>query len=173
VIDLAALGRGVNISGHRFGRLVAQFPLPNRTPEGKVIWVCLCDCGNTTHFTAAALRYGDMSSCGCYRTDKMVTHGLSHVAEHVVWEGMIQRCCNPKAKHFKYYGGRGISICARWRNDFGAFYADMGPRPDPSFTIDRINNDGHYEPGNCRWATKSEQASNCRPRKLHSRRDSV
>lgn len=82
---------------------------------------------------------------------------------YVRWWHMLQRCYNPNSTHYKYYGGRGISVCERWRNSFEAYRDDMGPPPTPKHSIDRINNDGNYEPGNCRWATASEQARNKRP----------
>jgi hypothetical protein len=90
------------------------------------------------------------------------THGKSHTAESRVWKGMIQRCTNPKRRGWERYGGRGITVCERWRASFADFLADMGARPSPKHSIDRIDNDGHYEPANCRWATKHEQGSNTR-----------
>lgn len=84
------------------------------------------------------------------------------VREYAAWGAMIQRCTNPRHPRWKYYGARGITVCARWRQSFDAFLADMGRKPHPSLTLDRRNNDGHYEPGNCRWATWTEQRANRR-----------
>lgn len=108
------------------------------------------------------LKKGHTSSCGCLRRETLRTHGLSRsVPEYCVWECMIARCRNPSRSWFHLYGGRGISVCERWLN-FENFLADMGPRPTPDHSLDRVNNDGNYEPGNCRWATRIEQANNTR-----------
>jgi hypothetical protein len=92
-------------------------------------------------------------------------HGLSGTPEHRNWRNMIDRCGNPKCKYYPRYGGRGIKVCERWLgpDGFANFYADMGPKPSPAHSIDRVNNDAGYEPGNCKWATKAEQARNRRP----------
>jgi hypothetical protein len=113
------------------------------------------------------IRNGGTKSCGCLAREatatRSKTHGLSHGAEYQVWECMIRRCHNERTNGYdRYYGGRGIQVCKRWRNSFEAFYADMGPRPSPQHSVDRINNNGNYEPDNCRWATAAEQARNHR-----------
>jgi hypothetical protein len=88
------------------------------------------------------------------------THGACLSPEHIAWKGLIGRCENPRNPVFKYYGGRGITVCERWRKSFANFLVDMGRKPSMAHSIDRIDNDGNYEPGNCRWATQSEQTSN-------------
>lgn len=131
-------------------------------------WNCLCDCGNASMIVVrtASLTTGQTKSCGCFQKEQSskasTTHGMSNTSEYCIWAGIIARCCNPSNNAYPRYGGRGIVVCERWRNSFENFYTDMGPRPTPEHSIDRVNNDGNYEPGNCRWATDIEQANNKR-----------
>jgi hypothetical protein len=122
--------------------------------------LCRCVCGNEREVFIGALRAGASSSCGCQTRKR--THGMSYIPEYKLWTAMISRCHYPKHKHFKNYGGRGIRVCDAWRESFETFLADVGRRPEPGMTLDRRDNDGHYEPGNVRWATRSEQMLNTR-----------
>ena len=158
----------VNIAGQRFGRLVAQHELPERKCQ-KIMWFCLCDCGKTVEVFGANLRRGNTKSCGCLRSELVgagnTTHGHSKRGqmsrEYKSWANMITRCTNTSDPHYMYYGGRGIAVCDRWLNSFENFLSDMGTCP-ADLTIDRKNNDGNYEPDNCRWGTKIQQMNNTR-----------
>lgn len=147
--------------GMRFGKLVIKERVPGLKSKS-TIWRCDCDCGGSIVTTWDCIRR-KTRSCGClyFGRQNNLTHGLTQTNEYRIWAGMQQRCSNPNRPEYPNYGGRGIRVCERW-GDFELFLGDMGPRPGLEYSIDRINNDGNYEPGNCRWATKSEQQSNRR-----------
>lgn len=147
----------IDIAGHRFERYVV-LELHSKTRDG-ARWVCRCDCGEMRVVYGFSLRNGGTRSCGCRSIENSKTHGLSGTPEHRAWKNMIQRCSNRKHIMYYRYGGRGIQVCDRWK-DFPSFYADMGKKPSPGHSLDRIDSDGHYCPENCRWATKHQQANN-------------
>jgi len=157
-------------AGERFSR----FTVISQSSRRKY-FTCRCDCGTIKDVRGDHLKYGKTQSCGCLHKEQAsarsavmhaanVKHGLSGSRIYSVWRGILSRCENRKATHFHSYGGRGISVCERWHS-FDNFLADMGI-PDEGMTIDRINNDGNYEPGNCRWATRGEQSLNLRNTRL-------
>lgn len=162
------MGIVIDMTGKRFGRLVI-LSVAGKNTMGRLLWKCLCDCGNEIIRNGSEIRCGNTSSCGCLRKEMGAaanrSHGLSKSSEWRAWGEMRKRCHNPKHRFYPYYGGRGISICERW-SSFENFIADMGPKPPGHrISLDRIDNNGNYEPGNCRWATLSEQAKNKRQNK--------
>lgn len=120
----------------------------------KAVWNCICECGITKQVSGDRLRRGTSLSCG-------KGHAMPRPLENI-HDGMIQRCTNPNNKRYADYGGRGVSVCERWLLSYKHFQEDMGVRPTPEHSIDRIDNNGNYEPGNCKWSTKEQQSSNMR-----------
>lgn len=147
--------------GERYGRLLVVGRAPNKSDKDtNARWKCACECGRETVQYGQDLKKGKVVSCGCWNDEKRYKHGMSRTLVYGIWKGIHQRCGNPKAPKFYNYGGRGIKVCERW-NSFENFVADMGIRPN-GYSIERINNDGDYEPANCVWATKKQQLNNKR-----------
>lgn len=170
----------VDISGRRFGRLKVLRRKGSSSGRGGSKWLCICDCGSVRIVRSHALRHGITRSCGCFHrkvSHENAIHGGWNTRLYSVWSSMKQRCFNPLDDAYPNYGGRGISVCDRWRYSFANFRDDMGPRPSKNHSIDRIDNDGNYEPSNCRWATRHQQQTNQRPhyghRKISSRQSLI
>jgi hypothetical protein len=156
-----------DLTGMKFGRLsVVRYEGKHGNRHTK--WLCLRQCGSDKVVLGCNLKKGSTLSCGCYGRERHTKHGFrpadnrESAPEYSVWQGIKQRCNNPRAGAYPNYGGRGIRICDRWSSDFSSFIADVGRRPAADLTLERIDNDGHYEPGNVKWATRLEQRANQR-----------
>jgi hypothetical protein len=155
--------------GKKVGRMTIKECVYSPVIEARIKskWLCVCSCGKTAIRTGISILNGingkSILSCGCVKEDNK-THGRTKSREYRIWRNMHSRCKRPNLKSYASYGGRGIKVCERW-GKFVNFYADVGPCPSPNHSLDRINNDGDYEPSNCRWATGSQQMLNQRDKK--------
>lgn len=148
-----------DVAGQRFGHLVAIEELPQR--KRRRLWRMKCDCGTMIDLLQEHFTTGNKASCGCAQKHKP-RNRASYMPEYILWRGFIARCENPKAPKYPSYGGRGIKVFPAWKESFDLFIAHVGCRPSNAHSLDRINNDGNYEPGNVRWATRKEQMRNTR-----------
>jgi len=158
------MGKKIDLKKKRFGKLVIIDKSKKQDKFGNMYWWCQCDCGKSTYVSTGNLKSGNTKSCGCLNREKgskkRIKHGMARTRIYKVWFAMKNRCQNPNVWNYERYGGRGIRVCDRWQN-FINFWFDMGDRPEGT-TLDRKDNEGNYEPGNCRWATPKEQQQNMR-----------
>ena len=154
-----------NMTGMRFGRVVAQAAVAERTKGGGIMWQCVCDCGRSKVIDGAHLRKGVTRSCGCLNREMIasvgmrITHGLSKSRTYTSWLAMKNRCTRRSHIAYKNYGGRGITVCEEWLHSFETFLCEMGERPEGK-TLDRVDSNAGYNKNNCRWATTTEQNEN-------------
>lgn len=158
--------------GSCFGRLTVVEQLRKRKKQ-RIRWLCSCSCGGEAVITTSNLRgyhgYEGTKSCGCLQKEAIARqigvpkkHGMSNSPEYNSWQQMKVRCLNPNSTAWSRYGGRGIVVCPEWIDSFEAFFDEVGPKPSPAHSLDRIDVNGNYEPGNIRWATPKEQRANRR-----------
>lgn len=153
-----------DLTGQKFTNLTAIERDFSKT--SRVHWLCKCDCGNIRSVISKDLISGHSKSCGCLKIEALVkrstTHNMGHSSEYKIFYDMLKRCHNPNSSHYHNYGGRGVSVCEEWRESFELFYTHIGPRPSTAHSVDRIDNNLGYQPGNVRWSTDIEQANNKR-----------
>lgn len=159
-----------NIKGQRFGRLIVG-TISHKNNHGSWCWNCKCDCGNLCIISGASLRSGRTQSCGCYNKERSsathLQHGVAYTNLAAVRNTMLQRCYSPNSKSYPDYGGRGISVCEAWKIDPVSFYDwAFSSGYKEGLSLDRINNEGNYEPSNCKWSTRKEQNNNQRSNHL-------
>lgn len=152
----------IDLTGQKFGKLII-IRFVQKDKWGHSCWLCKCDCDKEKIICDNDLKSGHTKSCGCLAA----THGHTMSITYKSWEGIVQRCTNPNHKNYNYYGGRGITLCKRWRK-FTNFLGDMGERPGYKYTLDRINNDKGYYKSNCQWATRKQQQRNRRDNRLET-----
>lgn len=162
------MGALKDLTGKQFGRLTVE---KRDDIENRVAWRCVCICGGTKHLLTGALTsVKGTRSCGCIQKEVMreirTSHGMCGTYLYRTWALIIQRCRNPNNPAFANYGARGINICKDWELSFEQFQKDVGPRPSPAFSLDRIDNDDGYHPANMRWATRTQQARNRRSNRI-------
>lgn len=157
--------QALNIEGQKFTLLTAIAPVDMQAHA--VVWLCRCECGNETRVLISRLRNGNTRSCGCLARPK--THGMTQTAIYKIWVQINYRCTNQNCPEYPSYGGRGIFCCPQWRDSFESFYAHVNQLPhfgEKGYSLDRIDNDGGYEPSNVRWATWKNQGRNRRTNHL-------
>lgn len=171
------MGKKLALAGLKFGKLLVI--KESHSQNNKVHWLCKCDCGGFSTPSGTDIKNGYIKTCGCSWVESArkngkladgtanIKHGLHGIPEYFVWKTMKQRCSNKNNRSYPDYGGRGITVCDRWKDSFENFFKDMGERPSKRHSIDRMDNDKGYEPSNCKWSTDVEQASNRRKRRTN------